>query len=532
MTTVSQSPTQATDQTSRSSRVRRWSIVIARRLETLTERQLIALNWLSSLAMCLFLLGSSRMSITGSMNIVENWGAVERVALWQDFLEPVIPRFTLHRGVIAWGFRLAMIGSFIAQAGAFLVVMRTPNPSLKRWLVGPIGAHVIMVLLMVPSNSDVFFYEAVGDLAANGYNPFIHELMDFPDHPLIPWNYWIDIGTVYGPLWVQYNRIVMTLAGPDPVVATLVQKILAGLVTFALVGLVYWFARRLAGDNRLAVASAVLVAWQPNMVIETSGQVHNDPHTVLIATLGLAMVVIGGMGGIRGGIVLIAISTMVKFITIPLFGVLGILRILQRKQSHPILRIVVNWLLDGLAIVAVITASFLPYWAGYETIEEMLAEPGRLYTHPIWRMIQSALGALLPDAASNAWNAVTRPSLQITTILLFIGIIVWLARKLLEDPGEESALPGMASRTGPLPWWTRHVLFAWMSMFMVLAYVPVNSHPWYWVWPVVAVALVIAFECRPAARAWSIDILPTWFWIYLWGNALLTIMYHTRIARY
>lgn len=488
--------------------------------------------WLSSLAMCLLLLGSSRTSIAGTMNIVENWGAVERVALWQDFLKPVIPRYTLPTGVITWGFRAAMLAAFVAQAGAFLVVMRSPNPSLRRWLIGPIGAHIIMTLMMIPSNSDVFFYEAVGDLAARGYNPYVHELMDFPDHPLIPWNYWIDIGTVYGPLWVQYNRVVMAITGPDPIMATLVQKVLAGLVTFALVGVIYWFAKRVSGSQTLAVAAAVLVAWQPNMIIETSGQVHNDPHTVLIATIGLAFVILGGVAGIRAGIILIALSTMIKFITIPLFGVLGIVRIVERKKPNRVRLILGNWLLDGIAIVAVVLAAFLPYWEGYETIEEMLAEPGRLYTHPIWRLIQSAMGFLLPNDAARVWNAVSRPFLQVMTIALFIGVVVWLGAKLWNPPHAGGTSSGESPESDGLPWWTRHVLYAWMMMFLVLAYVPVNSHPWYWVWPVAAVALVIAFDLRKSARAWSVRMLPTWFWVYLWGNALLTLMYHTRIARY
>jgi hypothetical protein len=532
MTAVSQPPARTTDARTAEPRFRRWSIAIAQRLQRLTERQLVAMIWLSSLAMCMFLLGSSRTSITGTMNIVENWGAVERVALWQDFLAPVIPRYTLPTGVIAWGFRAAMLTAFLAQAGAFLVVMRSPNPSLGRWLIGPIGAHIIMTLLMVPSNSDVFFYEAVGDLAARGHNPYVHELMEFPDHPLIPWNYWIDIGTVYGPLWVQYNRIVMMIAGPDPVLATLLQKLLAGLVTFALVGLVYWFAKRLVGRQSLATAAAVIVAWQPNMIIETSGQVHNDPHTVLLATIGLVFVILGGIAGIRAAIILVTLSIMIKFITIPLLGVPAIVRIVDRNRPHPIRHMLGKWLLDGVAIVAVVLAAFLPFWEGYETIEEMLAEPGRLYTHPIWRLIQSVMGFLLPADASDVWNAISRPFLQVTTMALFIGIVVFMGVRLWNDGETAASAPEEPTRSQVLPWWTRHVLYGWMIMFFVLAYVPVNSHPWYWVWPVAAVGLVIAFDFRSRNESWSVALLPTWFWIYLWGNALLTLMYHTRIARY
>jgi hypothetical protein len=238
---------------------------------------------------------------------------------------------------------------------------------------------------MVPSNSDVFYYEAVGDLAANGINPFISELMEYPDHPLLPYNYWIDIGTVYGPHWVNYNRIVMTFVGPDPIVATLVQKALAGAFAIGLGLFIYWFAKKLSGGNqKLSVGAAVLVLWQPNMILESTGQVHNDPHTVLIATIGLAVVILGGLSALRAGIILVAVSVMIKFITLPLFGVLGILRLVERKKPGGwTKRIFGNWILDGIAIVAVFIGAFLPYWAGFDTVQEMLAEPDRLYTHPV-----------------------------------------------------------------------------------------------------------------------------------------------------
>src|SRR5690606_16806909 len=162
------------------------------------------------------------------------------------------------------------------------------------------------------------------------------------------------------------NRIVMDIVGPDPIVATLVQKALAGLFALALGVVIYWFARRLSGGNQtLAVAAGVLVSWQPNMILESSGQVHNDPHTMLIATLGLAAVVLGGLAALRAGIILVAVSVMIKFITLPLFGVLGIMRLVDRKKPGGWLkRIFGRWILDGIAIVAVVLGAFLPYWEG------------------------------------------------------------------------------------------------------------------------------------------------------------------------
>ena len=42
--------------------------------------------------------------------------------------------------------------------------------------------------------------------------------------------------------------------------------------------------------------------------------------------------ILGGLAGLRGGIILVAVSVMVKFITLPLFGVLGIIRIIRENR--------------------------------------------------------------------------------------------------------------------------------------------------------------------------------------------------------
>ena len=510
----------------------RWFVAVADALGKLNLWQLTAIIWLSSIGMSLFLLGMPRDTIHGTMNIVENWGAIERVALWQNWLEPVIPRFELPVGVIAWGFRIFMLAAFVAQVAAFVVVMRQARPNLWLWMIGPIGAHIIQFFLMLPSNSDVFFYEGVGDCVNRGLNPYASYMSDVPDSPLMPFIFWVDIGTVYGPQWVNYNALVMSISGNDPITATLWQKAFAGAAALLLAFAIYQFAKKLSGGNsRIAVGAAVLVAWQPNMILESTGQVHNDPHTVLLATLGLMIVIWGGLAALRTGLILVAFSVMVKFVTLPLFGVLGILRLVDRKKPNWQLNIFGKWILDGIGILAVIIVSFLPYWDGPHTLDEMIAEASRLYTNPIWRTINGIVRSVTNSSISNTWAEFSRDVLQFGSSAAFIAIVVWLGWKLWKDdhasanPAEDDLLP-----TG-VPWWTGHLLYAWMGIFLVISFLPVNSHPWYWVWPVPAVAQVVAWEFR-GNREWSLKSTPTWVWAYLWFTALMTLMYHTRIARY
>lgn len=511
---------------------RRWGIAIADTLGKLSLLQLTALIWISSLGMSLFLLGMPRDSIYGTMNIVENWGALERVALWQEWLSPVIPPYELPKGLITWGFRLSMILGFVAQVGVFVSIMRSPGGKAWLWWLGPIGAHIIQFFLMIPSNSDVFFYSGVGDFVGRGLNPYIHFMSDQPNSPLYPFVFWVDIGTVYGPQWVNYNAALVAISGNDPVISTLWQKAFSGIAALLLAALIYKFLKMISGGkSTLALAGAMLVAWQPNMILESSGQVHNDPHTVLIATAGLMLVIWGGLAALRAGLILVAFSVMVKFVTLPLFGVLGIIRIVDRKKPKWVWNIFGKWIFDGIAILAVILLSFLPYWDGPHTLEEMIREPSRLYTNPIWRTINGIIRSIFGSHISWRFSEISRDVLQFASSALFVAIVVWLGYKLWKDshisadPAEDDLLPE------GIPWWTGHVLYAWMGIFLVISFLPVNSHPWYWVWPVSAVAQVIAWEFR-GKREWSVRATPGWVWAYLWFSAAMTIAYHTRIARY
>ena len=128
----------------------------------------------------------SSPATAGLTNLTESYGALERVALWQRALR-LAPRrerrrhgfSSLRPAVIAWLVRIAFVGMFAAQAWAFWLAWRARSTRPGPGWSGPVLRHVVMILL-VPSNADVFFYEMTGDLAASGINPYVYPLMDFP----------------------------------------------------------------------------------------------------------------------------------------------------------------------------------------------------------------------------------------------------------------------------------------------------------------------------------------------------------------
>ncbi len=466
--------------------------------------------------------------LNGLVQMVETAGAIERVALWQRaFLElfgfdPHSDFPALHKGVLAYTARLTYLGMFAAQALAFVVALRNPGIPFWKWLIGPLLAHLGM-LLMPPSNADVFFYAVTGDLALNDINPYVHRMAEYPDNPFLPFNHWVDMTAVYGPFWTAVNSGIVWVTGPDPALAALAFKVFLGAFAIALAVLAWWFVLQLTGSTQFATAAGVLVAWQPNLIVESTGLAHNDPVMMLFSMLGVMLAVLGGVRAIRGGVVMVTLSALVKYTSLPLLGLLGLARLSQRREPNAPRRILGAWLLDGVAIGAVLLACFLPFWAGMQTIREMLTEPGRLFSSPLYLYPKVALERLGPDSIAHQFERFMSVAIQVAAILITLGVILWFGRRVWNLAG--------TSATGALPVWTHPMLAAWAMITATLALLPVNSHPWYWTWPVVPIAIYVCYDTASAAgQPEGTFRLPRWLWVYLVATCVMTIAYHTRIV--
>jgi len=504
---------------------------VLRWIERVTPMQLAVAQWIAAAVMVYVVLCTPLGSRQGLLSITESWGALERVGLWQRALSwmpgaKADGRFLeLPPGVIVWSFRLMLVGMFAMQAIAFWQAWRGQHTSFWRWMVGPIGAHLVM-LLMVPSNADVFFYEMSGDIANQGFNPYLYPLYDFPDNPVYPYNHWVEMTTVYGPFWTDINRVLMKITGPDPVWATVMYKIVLGATALLLAVLVWWFAKRLTNNAALAAAAGVLVAWQPNMIFETSGQAHNDPVMLLLMTAGVMMAVVGGLGALRGALVLVTASTGIKYVTLPVLGLLGILRITERREPKAIRRILGGWVLDGIAIVATLLTAYLPYWGGFQIFSEMIEEPKRNFSHPIWSGPWVLLQSLEQYGIADAYESILRSSMQLLTFAVIGYAIVRFVMTLWRAPRSVDEGDGASART--LPSWTGPLLIVWAISISALSLIPTNVHSWYWTWPIVPIALYLGWK-----RAHSDDPtdtkLPRWFFAYLIVSMAFTLIDISRV---
>jgi hypothetical protein len=257
-----------------------------------------------------------------------------------------------------------------------------------------------------------------------------------------------------------------------------------------------------------------------------------------LSTGGIFLAVAGGTGAVRGGIILTSLSALVKYVTLPLLALLTLSRLSDRRRPGGLPRLLLAGALDVTAFGLVAFVAFFPFWNGFSTITEMLAEPGRLYTNPIWFDTYLVLDWLLPHRVAKAWATGTRVLMQLVSIAIIGIVIVRFALFCWRHaPVDHPDIPR-------LPVWTRPLLLSWTIILTTLALLPVNSHPWYWTWPIVPIATLIAFDTShpqsnsapapsnpivPAITANS-PAVPGWFWAYLVLTCVMTLAYHTRIV--
>ncbi|MBA3377907.1 MAG: hypothetical protein H0T93_03390 [Chloroflexia bacterium] len=79
----------------------------------------------------------------------------------------------------------------------------------------------------------------------------------------------------------------------------------------------------------------------------------------------------------------------------------------------------------------------------------------------------------------------------------------------------------------------RPLLVGWAVILTALALLPVNSHPWYWTWPIVPLAVLITYDASEGSvpsRNAAPPAVPRWFWGYLVLTGVMSVAYHTRIV--
>lgn len=261
---------------------------------------------------------------------------------------------------------LATLGLLFAVYGAALFgAARVPNPDRRAlWLVTGFGGVFAVSLLLQPylASQDIFSYALYARiLGLYGQNPYVDVPRDFPFDPLLEAIFWKDQPSNYGPIWIYLSAFVARLTGPDVALTLAALKALPAAFAIAGTPLVWSILGRVSPRDRLV--GTVLYAWNPLLVVETSGNGHNDSVMSFFLLLGVWLYVRGRPLPAMAALVVSALTKYVALALVPLFG---IVQLRNARTTPERIKVVAS---NGLLGAALVVVTFFPVYAGPATFQ-------------------------------------------------------------------------------------------------------------------------------------------------------------------
>jgi hypothetical protein len=470
--------------------------------------------------------------------------AYRRLDLWIENLGPIgshMSRLGLSPDAFIWMLRAAHLSLALLQGIALvaLVVQYARNGSigpLWRWVTGPVLTAGLL-LLYPPLCADVFYYITSGWVASTGANPYSAPLRANFDAPLLALNDWGHIASPYGPLWTDICQTVVRISGTGFLTAVLSFRVLSIASAVIFILLVYALTRRLTGDRTIATGAAIAVSWMPALLFETSTGAHNDALMFDLALGGLFLMTSHRRGTTRLGLLLIAASALLKYVTLPLLAFALLWRIADHKHGEPYNRIVKQWALDGVAILTLAVATYGPYWDGMKMFTSILAQPTRGVSSPFWLLPHAATSARWGEGSAKSFDNIIGYFTIGLLVPLFIVTFVWLWRRMWQMDGARGESDCGATHD-------RRLLLqmqAWLVITAYLSFFPVDTHDWYAIWSIGPMFIMLAWLTKRKLvqdTGEKVDIVPKWIAgigparlcaIYLIWSCFNLLLYHTRM---
>ncbi|QEL14462.1 hypothetical protein [Limnoglobus roseus] len=189
-----------------------------------------------------------------------------------------------------------VLGLLAAFAVAYRAVRRLPESLRGRRIVAGYAVALAVTAAVVPAfqSNDLYIYVNIGwQQAGYGVNPYQTLLYEMPTGLTDPmfWQEWQFVPCTYGFLFALESWAALAISGPDHGLAVFVLKAVA-VIGFLLLSGMIWLGGRSLG-REYPTRHALLVAWNPLMLLHGVSNAHND---VLFA-LGVAVAVVAFLRG-------------------------------------------------------------------------------------------------------------------------------------------------------------------------------------------------------------------------------------------
>lgn len=414
------------------------------------------------IALFLFLLGYGALfSLLQSASLWQIYSPLQdswpEIFGWLNTIFPASEQRTdadIGPGLVALGLYLLVL---VWLFGTYVYALRLASKRLRMGAKHRATLHLIlagtaaMLALVFFTREifavDVFAYSWFGRIwAIFGANPYSHVPSEFASQDAanwLPYLYWRDLPSPYGPLWLMLAGGVAQLArfgNGDIVYSVVGHKLLADAVHLANIALIWriagiiwppvkampgqglgvngsrrgrrWIRPGSTGTNRAQLFATVAYAWNPLFIIEFGISGHND---LLMLTPVLLALLLHLKGHWRLAVLALTLACLVKFTAIIFLP--GYLWLLYWQTPGDVaggrlgkgMSRVAQALLIFLATFA---AFYIPFWQGPSTLNVLYDDPSaRFFVHSLSTIanrklpeILSGLAALLGQGNNPAWS--------------------------------------------------------------------------------------------------------------------------------
>jgi hypothetical protein len=289
----------------------------------------------------------------------------------------------------------------------------------------------IVLLPMYPVDAaDVYDYIIRGRMSAvYGLNPLHDVPNQVKSDPFYRFAAWHDVSSAYGPAWEVLASLASRIAGDDSIANVIVFKLLS-LLGYAATALLIGLTLRELAPRRV-MAGVYLFAWNPLMILMTSGGGHND--TLIAACMVLSLYCLARRWYVAATLGAL-LGALVKFIPLLLIPMIALIALRELRRVQLARYVLLSALLGGTLSVVF----YGPFWVGIETIRP--ERRAAMYTGSFATIIRQQLAPTLDHKDGSTWTTdtpVTNGLISNVTLALFVVFyfaqleIVWRERDRL-----------------------------------------------------------------------------------------------------
>ena len=347
-----------------------------------------------------------------------------------------------------------MCVAFVCYGLAALLVRRRSGIENQRlirgviWL-GALLAGMIYVVTPAMLSHDILVYASYSRVLATYHaNPYFVPIAAFPQDPFAAHNYWSNVVSAYGPIWMLVCGLFGWFLHPDQSTYTLAFRLFALLVDLLNVWLIGRVLQIMGRSARTVTLGMLLYAWNPLLLLESGLGGHNDGFMMTFVLVGILLAAQSEKGGqllrARGylpAVAALTLAALVKFTALPILAAYLLFltcRVLRPTADSPrdLHQVLHNWRLvlpifawSGLSAGLIALACYEPFWLGHSLatiVSSFKNPPSSLYAENSfmrsvaeWQLHHPALHNSLLDLLGNRhfWDDLTIAGIALCLLL-------------------------------------------------------------------------------------------------------------------